>query len=98
MSQVPGQRSPSCRQPCDQPIRKREGEDTEMIEASELVRQCRAFKGLTQRELAARSGVSQQTISNAERGAFATSFDVVVRLLDAMDFDLELTVKRRRRK
>lgn len=62
-----------------------------MISGGELIRECRVFRGLTQRELAAKAGVNVATINNAECGRHEPTYFTVVCCLNAMDFSLELT-------
>ena len=56
-----------------------------------MIRQCRLFRGYTQRQLADKAGVSKTTISNAESGKNEPTFFTVTCCLNAMDFALELT-------
>ena len=55
----------------------------------------RKLKGYTQRDLATLAGVSQTTISRAERGKpyFETSIDTIFDIVDALDMKLLLTQK-----
>lgn len=51
------------------------------------------MRGLSQKELAERTGISQPTISNVERGASRASIDTILRL--AATLELELVVRPR---
>lgn len=62
-----------------------------MMSGGELIRQCRKFRGYTQRQLADKAGVSKATISNAECGKNEPTFFTVTCCLNAMGFSLELT-------
>lgn len=62
-----------------------------MMSGGELIRQCRLFRGYTQRQLADRAGVSKATISYAECGKCEPTFFTVTCCLNAMGFSLELT-------
>jgi transcriptional regulator with XRE-family HTH domain len=59
-----------------------------------VLRAARYDKVLSQKELAARSGVTQSVISRMERGA-RTNWQVFCRLLDAMDLEPVVTTRRR---
>jgi len=50
--------------------------------------------GLSQRELARRSGVPQPTIARIERGQQIPRVDTLMRMLDACGFELRLGPKR----
>lgn len=52
------------------------------------IRDARRARGLTQSELADLSGLTQPTVSSAERGARDVSFDTVLRLFAALQLDL----------
>jgi transcriptional regulator with XRE-family HTH domain len=54
------------------------------------VRHARKRKGLTQRELASRSGVPQSTVARIESGAVMPKVDTLERLLKACDESLEM--------
>jgi transcriptional regulator with XRE-family HTH domain len=58
-----------------------------------LLREARERAGLTQKELAERSGVAQSTISAYESGKREPGVDALSKLLDAAGY--ELTVRRR---
>ena len=62
-----------------------------MMSGGELIRQCRKFRGYTQRQLADKAGVSKATVSNAECGKNEPAFCTVTCCLNAMGFALELT-------
>lgn len=58
--------------------------------ASRILRHARRRAGLTQRALAAVSGVPQETIARIESGATQPRFDTLDRLLAASGFGLEV--------
>ena len=58
--------------------------------AGTLLRQARRAAGLTQRELAARSGVAQPAIARLERGRASARFETLDRLLRACGKALEI--------
>ena len=64
--------------------------------AAEWVWGARRGAGLSQRQLAKRSGVPQPTIARIERGQQIPRVDTLMRLLDACDFELRLGPKRGR--
>ena len=55
-----------------------------------MVRTARRRSGLTQRELARRSGVAQPTISRIERGLMSPTLDTLRPLIEAAGMDLRL--------
>jgi predicted transcriptional regulator len=55
------------------------------MECSRQLRQVRQRAGLTQRDLAARTGVAQPTIARIERGLVDPRLGTLERLLDACD-------------
>ena len=57
-----------------------------------FVLEARRRAGLTQRQLAARVGLSQPQIARIEAGATATSFERVVDLVRACDLDLVASI------
>jgi transcriptional regulator with XRE-family HTH domain len=63
------------------------------VEAKEVVRVTRRARGLSQRQLARRSGVSQPTIARIESGRQHPSYDMVNRLLDACGMELRPVTK-----
>ena len=58
--------------------------------AARMVRYARRRAGLTQRGLAAASGVPQETIARIESATTQPRFDTLARLLDASGFELEV--------
>ena len=66
-----------------------------MIDAPNIIRECRRFRPLTQRQLADRSGVSRQTIWNVERDNNNTMLFTFEKLLEAMGFELVIREKRK---
>lgn len=59
------------------------------MNVSRLIRHARRRAGLTQRELAAASGVPQSTIARIELGRLVPRVDTLDRLLRAMGLSLE---------
>src|SRR2546427_12729820 len=59
--------------------------------AGEVVRAARAAAGLTQRQMAARAGVSQPVVAAYESGRRQPTIPTLRRLLAAADHDLALT-------
>ena len=55
-----------------------------------LIRQARKTLGLSQVELASRAGLRQETISLIETGSPATRIDTLLRLMAALDLDLNI--------
>ena len=58
------------------------------MDGGRLVREARLRAGLTQRELAERSGTTQSAIARIERGATEPSYERVRKLIEACDLDL----------
>lgn len=58
--------------------------------AARYLRSARSAAGLTQLELAERSGVSQRTVAAIEAGKREPRFRTLVRLLRACDFDIDI--------
>lgn len=59
--------------------------------ASAVIKNARGTTGLSQRELAARSGTSQATICDYERGIKSPTAETLGRILAAAGYGLELT-------
>ena len=55
------------------------------------IRQARKAKNLTQKELAAMSGVWQETISKIENGSGGTKLETVFDLVAALDLEITVT-------
>lgn len=64
------------------------------MDAAHLLNAARRGAGLTQRELAARSGIPQSAIARIERGHQNPRATTLHRLLDACGFELRLAPKR----
>ena len=64
-----------------------------MNTGSALLRRARNGAGLTQRDLARRSGVAQPAIARIESGRVVPRVDTLERLLDACEQTLETTVR-----
>lgn len=62
------------------------------MDRSYLLGRARRARGLTQAQLAARSGTSQATLSTYERGLKSPSLKVASRILEEMGYDLNLRV------
>ena len=60
-----------------------------MSMAGRMVRYARRRAGLTQRQLAAKSGIPQESIARIERGRVDPRVGTLDRLLEACDFGLE---------
>lgn len=58
--------------------------------AGRMVREARGRAGLTQRQLAAKSGIPQETIARIERGRADPRVKTLDRLLEACEFGLEV--------
>jgi transcriptional regulator with XRE-family HTH domain len=56
----------------------------------DLVKEARRRAGLTQRQLAERAGTTQSAIARLETGQTNPSFDLVVRLIEACGFRLDV--------
>ncbi len=61
-----------------------------MSMAGRMVREARGRAGLTQRQLAVRSGIPQETIARIERGRADPRVNTLDRLLAACEFGLEV--------
>ena len=61
-----------------------------MVNAARLIRHARRSAGLSQRELAERTGVPQPAIARIERGYISPRLDTIDRLLTATGTALEL--------
>ena len=59
---------------------------------SDLVREARRRAGLTQQELAERAGTTQSAIARLERGRTSPSFDLVLKLIKAAGFRLDVAL------
>ena len=60
------------------------------MDAAAMVRMARRRAGLSQRELARRSGVTQATISRIESGKMSPTFDSLNALVEACGMQLEI--------
>ena len=61
-----------------------------MSMAGRMVRNARRRAGLTQRELAAKAGITQETIARIERGRVDPRLGTLDRLLEGCEFGLEV--------
>jgi transcriptional regulator with XRE-family HTH domain len=61
-----------------------------MVEGGELLRRARQMRGLTQGDLAARAGTSQEQVSRWESGRRSPTVMQLSRLLAVMGFELTL--------
>ncbi len=64
------------------------------MDAAAMVRMARRRAGLSQRELARRSGVTQATISRIESGKMSPTFDSLSALVEACGMQLEIQDRR----
>jgi transcriptional regulator with XRE-family HTH domain len=62
------------------------------MRAGQFVREARRRAGLSQRELAAKAGVSQPLVARIERGSVDPPFALVRRLVRACGFDLSVSL------
>ncbi|MEW6059044.1 MAG: helix-turn-helix transcriptional regulator [Actinomycetota bacterium] len=62
------------------------------VNGGQLVLEARRRAGLTQRQLAGRSGLSQAAVARIESGETSTSFVRIVELVRACGFDLDVHV------
>lgn len=61
------------------------------LNAGEIIRELRAEKGLTLRQLATRSGTSKSGLSRWENGDRVPKLDAYIRILKALDAELVVT-------
>ncbi|MBX3487435.1 MAG: helix-turn-helix domain-containing protein [Candidatus Paracaedibacteraceae bacterium] len=59
------------------------------------LRELRVQKGFTQKQLAERVGVWQETISNVERGSDGAKLETVFALLSVLDYEIEIIERRK---
>ena len=59
----------------------------------EIIKKCRKYRGLTLKQLATKSGVSEGALSNWETNKCDPSIYNYESVLNAMGFRLEITVK-----
>ena len=64
------------------------------VTPGEIIRSRRRANGLTQQQLALRSGSTQAAISRLERGELSPTFETFARLLSVMGEEAEVTVRR----
>lgn len=57
------------------------------------IAQLRKEKGLSLRELSERCGVTFQNINKIENGKYNTGIDILGKIADALEVDIELTPK-----
>ena len=62
------------------------------MDAGQLVREARKRAGLTQQALAGRVGVSQPAVARIESGRTSATFELMLRLVRACGFDLDIRV------
>lgn len=67
------------------------------MDIGNIIRKCRRKRGMTQFALALKSGVPPATVSAVETSVRNPSINTIVKLLNAMDFDLAVIDKRKRR-
>lgn len=59
---------------------------------SQLIKEARIKKGLTQKELGALIGVSESAVARYESGNLNMSTEVLFRIADAMDLSLNISL------
>ena len=64
------------------------------LDAGTLIRDARTSAGLTQAELAVRTGTKQSVVSRWERGLDEPRLDTLARILQACGFEADLTFRR----
>ena len=67
------------------------------MRAADLIREARLRAGLTQYQLAERSGRERSVIARWEQGAVSPSFDNLLEVIEACGFDLPLVLVPRER-
>ena len=73
---------------------RRPGPETlSRIRTGLLIREARAYSGLTQSELARRLGTTQSAVSNWERGTDTPRVDTLGRILRACGFEADLVLR-----
>ena len=70
---------------------------TKFMKAGEVLRNARKRSGMSQLQVARRSGITQSVISDYERGKREPGADTYAQLLEILGFTLELRVRRRTR-
>jgi transcriptional regulator with XRE-family HTH domain len=65
------------------------------MRAADLIREARLRAGLTQYQLAERSGRERSVIARWEQGAVSPSFDNLLEVIEACGFDLPLVLVHR---
>ena len=65
----------------------------ELSRFAALVRAGRRDKGWSQEELAAKAEISPESVSNIERAKFAPTFEVVVKMIDALGLEPNVVFK-----
>ncbi|NBY45758.1 MAG: helix-turn-helix domain-containing protein [Acidimicrobiia bacterium] len=68
---------------------------TKFMRASQVLRNARTKSGMSQLEVARRSGIAQSVISDYERGKREPGADTYLQLLEILGFTIELRVRRR---
>lgn len=58
------------------------------MNTAHIVRTARERNGFTERQLAAKAGVSLQTIINIEQGAVSPKMDTMLQIMNALDYDI----------
>ena len=64
------------------------------LDGGELIKACRKHKGMSQRELADKTGINPVMIMRYEQGKTMPRFDKVQWCLEACGYELELREKR----
>src|SRR3954452_18676143 len=75
---------------CDMTLIRRMAVDFTSMRSGDLIREARLRAGLSQQELAARSGRERSVIARWEQGAVAPSVETLIDVVRACGFDLPL--------
>lgn len=57
---------------------------------------CRKYQHMTQEQLALKSGISRPNITRFESGRANPSLEMLIRIADAMDMDIEIRLREKR--
>lgn len=76
-------------------VRRPPTETLSRLRAGLLIREVRAYAGLTQQDLADRLGTSQSAVSTWERGIDTPRIDTLASILKACDFEADLVLRHR---
>lgn len=59
----------------------------------EQIRRCRESLGMTQSDLSERAGIDRENVSKIECGRYNVSVDIIGRIAEALECDIELKPK-----